>query len=57
MKLCTTFEKKNDQGDLNVLGWSLVEDNHQFGWVDGVLHVEGSIRVVDEIPKEIPSED
>lgn len=47
MKICTLL-KFDESGDrIAEMSISVVEDDHVFGWVDGELHMEGSISVVD----------
>lgn len=45
MKLCTVFNVlENDE--LEAVEWSLVSDDHEFGIIDGQLHLEGQILSV-----------
>lgn len=45
-KPCTVLAYQGDE--LKAVEFSLVDDNHQFGWRNGELHVEGNVEVVDD---------
>lgn len=49
MKLCTLIKFDPDNEDAPpVVSFSTVEDEHQFGWIDGSLHIEGAVEVVEK---------
>jgi len=58
-KMCTTLAY-NENEELKAVDFSVVSDNHHFGWhEDGTLHVEGNIEVVDkgDVYELVPEED